>query len=167
MARPAITLTPGDLSKLEAEIHRFDSNDDLAKYLDVGRATIARWLKAGGERPPGDPDFRRQFRDIVLHAREGSKRTLLGVVTDIALNGENEAARLNASKYLLDRVHKLSANLTVQNPDGSAIGAARSGDTTLDLSKLTTEQLVDYHAILAAATVRGDDDTDTNDGERA
>lgn len=150
MGRPSITLTPGDLTKLEEVIHTFDGNADIATYLGVSTATIKRWTAAGAKLPPGDPDFRRQFCTIVQHAREGSKRTLLGVVTDIAINGETEATRLSASKYLLDRVHRLAQHVAVQNPDGSPLATSASGGPTADqLAKLPTEQLEEFHAAQA------------------
>lgn len=154
MARPRLTLTPGDLTKLESVIHTLDDTDDIATYLGVSSATVKRWMKAGRDLEPGDPDFRRQFCTIVQCAREGSKRTLLGVLTRAAVNGD-----ISAAKYLLDRVHKLSANVSLSNPDGSAIGTARTAPT-VDLSKLTTDELTRYHeaqaTLLALTSTMGD-----------
>lgn len=144
MGRPARILTPGELAKYEAEAHRLDSNDDIAAYFEVSRATIARWLKAGRALPPGDPDFRRQFCDIVQHAREGSKRTLLGVLTRAAIAGD-----VSAAKYLLDRVHRLATHVALQNPDGSAIGASSTGPSPDDLAGLSTDDLRAFHAAQA------------------
>lgn len=151
MGRPARTLTAGDLAKLEADATKLDDVADLLRYLDISRSTYNRWMKAGADLPPDSDDFRRGFWRIVQTARLASKRTLLGVVTDIAVNGETEANRLSAAKYLLDRVHRLAANVALSNPDGSPIGAPRDAAATMDLSKLTDDQLRAYHEILAAA----------------
>ncbi len=166
MARPARTLSPGELAKLEQDAHRLDDVPDLLKYLDVSRSTFNRWMKYGREHPDDHGDFRREFWRIVMNARLGSKRTLLGVVTDLAVNGETEATRLSAAKFLLDRVHKLAQHVAVQNPDGSAIGASTSGPTADDLAKLSTEDLRRYHAAqavvleLGARAVEGEGDPD-------
>lgn len=171
MGRPARTLTTADLAALEQRATTLDGIADLCKYLDISRSTYNRWMTKGGELPPGDPDFRRQFWDIVTTARLASKRTLLGVVTDLAVNGTTEAVRLSAAKYLLDRVHKLAAHHVVQNPDGSALGASSGGPSAADLAKLSTEDLRRYHdaqAIVlelgARAVTEGEDDDEAVDG---
>lgn len=152
MGRPARILTVAELTKFEADARALDDVADVLKYLDVSRSTYNRWMKYGAEHPDDVGDFRREFWRIVQNARLGSKRTLLGVVTDIAINGETEATRLSAAKYLLDRVHKLAMNVALSNPDGSALGTPRD-ETTMDLDRLTTDQLETYHALLAAARV--------------
>lgn len=165
MARPARTLTPGELAKLEADAHRLDDVPDLLAYLKISRSTFNRWMKYGREHPDEFGDFRREFWRIVMNARLGSKRTLLGVVTDLAVNGETEATRLSAAKFLLDRVHRLAQHVAVQNPDGSNIGAGSSGPSADDLAKLSTDDLRRYHAAQAVVLELGARAVDADDEE--
>lgn len=151
------SLTTAKLDEFRKHHENLDNIDDVARLMNVHPATCRRWIREGKDASPRTLVAR--FRSIALSARLAQKSELLGIVITIARTGDTEAVRLNAAKYLLDRVHRLAVQVEHSGSIHNGAGAPPEAGG-LDFRKLTPDQLGNLHGILAAATVADDDRDD-------
>lgn len=102
---------------------------------------MARWKKGQSGNPGGKP---KEYREVVKLAREKTKMAIK-TLEDIAMNGENEGARVRASEALLDRAW------------GKAIQPTSVEDNAVERADISEYPSSELRRMIAAEEAKGDE----------
>ena len=69
---------------------------DICKQCNISRQTFYNWLK--------DEDFKAELEKRKSDLKDEKSKMYLSEIEEIALHGKSESCKLNALKYLMDKV---------------------------------------------------------------